>query len=397
MRRSSLVASLIAVLAAPFLLLPTASAASELVVGLIASRALGPGAAQTLVGTAWAAEVRGAGGVFGVPVRLLVADDGGDPRRAVELAEGQIANGALALVCCTTPAASRAVAAAAEAAGVTLLAPTPFEPASLPSYWAFSLAPSDTDALAAIVADAYRKGRSSLALLAPDLPLTATAHDQLVALGAIVGIRLVADERYAAGQNELRPEALLVASTRPGAVVVWGFADDLENAASALRHRGYEGDVYGRSQPFFPGGEPPAGARVADMLVAAPPAAALAAGAAASFTLADSEAVGPCTAAALTDTARLSAVPGAMRNALVTAPVLAGLDLLRSAFEQVLALQIPTSDAGVLRQAVRDALVGLPPTCTGAGSLDLEDGRTSAVQPRGLALVAVPQTGLTTR
>lgn len=397
MRRLVLTASLLAALTAPFLLLPTASAASELIVGLIASRTLAPGAAQTLVGTAWASEVRAGGGVFGVPVELLMADDGGDPQRAAELAEGQIANGALALVCCTTTVASRAVAAVAEAAGVALLAPAPFEPADRQNYWAFSLAPSDTDALAAIVADAYRKGRSSLALLAPDLPLTATAGDQLVALGAIVGIRLVADERYPAGQSELRPEALLVASNRPGAVVVWGFADDLENAVSALRRRGYEGDVYGRSLPFFPGGEPPAGARVADMLVAAPPAAALAGDRGLARSLDDPDAVGPCTAAATEDAARLAEVPGAARNTLVTAPVLAGLDLLRSAFEQVLALQIPTNDAGVLRQAVRDALVGLPPTCTGAGSIDLEDGRTSAVQPRGLVMIEVTQTGLTVR
>lgn len=133
------------------------------------------------------------------------------------------------------------------------------------------------------------------------------------------------------------------------------------------------------------------------MLVAAPPAAALAGDRGLARSLDDPDAVGPCTAAATEDAARLAEVPGAARNTLVTAPVLAGLDLLRSAFEQVLALQIPTNDAGVLRQAVRDALVGLPPTCTGAGSIDLEDGRTSAVQPRGLVMIEVTQTGLTVR
>lgn len=382
----------VALLAAP----PgVALAASELTVGLIASRNQPAGAAQTLVGTAWAAEVRASGGVFGTPVRLLTADDGGDPQRAAELATEQISEGALVIVCCTTAAASRLVAAVAESAGVTLLAPSPYEQASRPGYWAFSLAPSDTDALAAIVADAYKKGRTSLALLAPDLPLAAAASEQLVALGGIVGIRLVADERYRAGQAELRPEALLVASYRPGAVVVWGFADDLENAASALRRRGYEGDVYGRSLPFFPGGELPAAARVADMLVAAPPVAALAGNDRTGLTYPDgSEALGPCTEVAIRDAARLAVAPGALRNALSTAPVLGGLDLVRSAFEQVLALQIPANDERVLRQAVRDALVGLPATCTGAGSLDLEDGRASAVQPRGLAIVRVTQTGL---
>lgn len=372
-----------------------ASAADDLVVGVIASRGSPGGAAQTLVATSWAAQARAAGGVFGTPVRVLVADDGGSPEGAAQAARAQIADGALALVCCTTPAASWAVAAVAEAEGALLLTPTPL-PQTLPNaYWTFSLAPSDTDVLAAIVAEAYKRGRTSLALLAPDLPLADSASESLEALGRLVGIQLAADVRYAAGQADLRPEALLAASSRPGGVVVWGFTEDLERASSALERRGYEGDVYGRSLPFYLTTGAPSRTDVVDMLMAVPPAAiATQVGAVAPLPGADGGALGPCYVEASRDARRLADVPGAAAQALVTAPVLAGLDLLRSAFEQLLALQIPTDDEAVVRQAVRDAVVGLPATCTGAGSIDLEEGRLSAVQPRGLVIGRVAQTGL---
>ncbi len=376
--------------------LSLALAATDLQVGVIASRSTKAGAAQTIVATAWAAQLRAAGGVFGQPVRLLLADDGGDPGHAVSLAKDQLEAGALTIICCTTPAATLAVAEFAEAAGVTLLTPTDWQAPATGNYWAFSLAPSDTDAAAAIVADAYRSGRAGLALLAPDDAAADAAADDLGALGALVGIRLVSDTRYPPGQTEVRPEALLVATSRPGAVVLWGGPSEVARAAAALERRGYEGPVYGRTAALYQGGDPLPWRSLAGVRFPVPPALIAAPGDAAARVLPgerDGGPLGTCADAATRDAARLLQAANDPQP-LWTAPVLAGLDLVSAAFEQFLALQVPLGDAASQRQAVRDALVGLPTQCSGAGALDLEDGRRSGVLPRSLAIGVATPTGM---
>src|SRR5690554_971032 len=157
-------------------------------VGVITSRtgaASAPGVAQWLLAADRQSALRAAGGIFGVSVDLDLRDDASDPAVARRHAEELIAEGALVLVCCTTPRATREVAATAESAGVPLLAPTTFERVSEFPYWAFSLAADDTDALAAIVADAYRENRPSLALMALEGPALQAAEGDLSALLAV--------------------------------------------------------------------------------------------------------------------------------------------------------------------------------------------------------------------
>jgi hypothetical protein len=49
-------------------------------------------------------------GIFGTPLLVEVRDDGGDPRRAEALADELAEAGAVAVLCCTTPAATARVA-----------------------------------------------------------------------------------------------------------------------------------------------------------------------------------------------------------------------------------------------------------------------------------------------
>lgn len=371
----------------------------SLTVGVISSRGMPAGAAQTLVATAWSARSRAAGGVFGQPVRLLLGDDGGEPAVALQLAREQVDEGALVLVCCTSAPATAAVAAFAEEVGVTLLAPRNWTTEAKGNYWAFSLAPSDTDIAAAIVADAYRHGRHSLGLLTPDDERGASVASDLGALGALVGIRLAADQRFEPGATELRPDALLVASQRPASVVVWGNSRDLATAADALDRRGYEGPVYGRTEPLYPGSSQPSWRLLGEMQFAVPPALVAPARGAATPVLPgerDGGDLGTCAAAASRDAGLIRGATGDPQF-LATAPVLAALDLSAAAFEQLLALQVPLGNVAVMRQAVRDGLVGLSVHCSGAGAIDLEDDRRSAVLPRSLAFAAVTPTGLVLR
>src|SRR5690606_32989504 len=155
-------------------------------------------------------------------------------------------------------------------------------------------------------------------------------------------------------------------------------------AYQALRRRGYEGNVYIRPALLAPGNSPLPWARLMNARVAVPPAVAppLAAPQAPDPTLPRRGvwgSAGACAAAACLGAQRLAAVPGAAGHAFATAPFLAALDLIELGVEQLIALQIPSSDPAVLRQALRDTLVGQPALCTGAGLIDLRDGSFNAL------------------
>lgn len=408
-RRSGLPMAVLALVFVVVSIAPLAgaqSASAGMLVGVIASRTAGasnPGVAQWLLASDAATRLRNTG-IFGVSISLDIQDDNSSPEQARLLTQQLVDDGALLIICCTTPLATREAAQVAEAAGVPLLAPSTFDSAAISPYWAFSLAADDTDALAAIVADAYRENRPTLALMALSGPIGQQAETDLHALLAVIGGRLTFEHMYPPDVSELRPEALVAASTQPGGVVVWGLTTDLLVAHDALRRRGYEGNVYFRTALLAPGFSPLPWARLLNARVAVPPAAAPVpahqlSGVQGAFDAATPRhgtwgSAGACAVAGRRDADRLAAVPGASANAVAAAPFLAALDLLERGLEQLIALQIPSSDPLVLRQALRDALVGLPATCTGAGLLDLRDGLANAVDPAGLGIAGITNRGL---
>jgi hypothetical protein len=74
--------------------------------------------------------------------------------------------------------------------------------------------------------------------------------------------------------------------------------------------------------------------------------------------------------------------------------VIDALALVEAAVEQVIALQLPEVSLAAMRQVLRDALVALPERCGALGIVDLVDGRSAAVAPRGLAIAMVTGGGL---
>ncbi len=358
-------------------------------VGVITSRSgsgQATGASQALAASAWAAELESRGGVYGVRVDVDVVDDGGVPARAAQLALELSRGGAHAIVCCTTPAASRAVAQVAEETGVLLLSPTELTAlgtAQQATYWAFALWPDDTDSLSATVAAVLSRGRGSAALMTLANEFGERASTVLAGLLGYAGMHLAAEVAYQPGTMELRPEALLLASHLPGAVVVWGLADDLGVAYRALRARGYEGPVFGRTALVSPGAGVTGLGTLAGVRFAVPPALAPAA----------MPAGYQCSAAVEDVERRLAASYGGIVDLAAAAPVVDALDLLAAGVEQLLAMQLPPVPIATERQALRDALVGLPERCGAGGLLDLQEGRTSAVVPRGLIDVTVGRFG----
>ncbi len=357
-------------------------------VGVIVSRT-GPAAASGTLQAHAAerfADTLGRSGVFGTPIRIDVRDDAGDPARAASLATELANAGAAVVVCCTTAAATARVGAVLESAGVPFVALTDLDLTH--TTWTFGLAPSDRTRVTAIAVDAAGEGKVSLALMTLATPFGDAAVDAFERALADAGRTIAGEARYPADAPVLTPEALWIATRQPGAVVVWGLPLDLPRAIDALRRRGYEGLVYAR-----PDALPVAQmvrARIAgaplhgDDLwtgVRAPFAPAVLAGrlpidhpnhaAVAAFvgrTLA-----GNPTAASAAERAVLALIDDA-------------LVWLLAAKEQVAALGLD-DDVATRRQALRDALIGLPPLPLAAGTYDATDGDRRAARWQGLVVV----------
>lgn len=366
-----------------------------LLVGVITSRAgvaQAAGASQALAADAWADATERGGGIYGVPIRVVVRDDGGVPARALAEAEALISEGAHALVCCTTATASKSVAWLAERAGVLLISPS--DPAQAEfddddSYWSFSLWPSESDALAGLVAHASAGGRSSLALFTLDNEFGERTSEILRALLGYAGMHLIAEHSYSPSVQELRPEALLMASRQPGGVVVWGMPADTATAVSALRARGYEGPVYARAALLAPGAAAAGTAALAGVMFAVPPSIPL--GAASPTELAGDY---QCAATVAMNRDRLAQQFRGVARLDAAAPILDALDFIAAGVEQLLVLQLPsTTSLAVQRQAIRDAVVGLGERCGASGLIDFQEGRRSAIVPRGLVTVAIGRFG----
>lgn len=359
-----------------------ATAATPYQVGVIVSKegtARAAGDAQALAAVAYASRLRAAGGIFGTQMQVSVVDDAGDPARALAAAQRLASGGVDALVCCTVVAAADRVAAWAERAGVVVLSPAVLTGVDAPPYWTFSLAPRDTDALAAVVADAQAHGAAKVALMTLDNAFGDATQADLEALLKIAGMQLAGEARYPPGATDLTPEGLWIATRQPDAVIVWGLKQDLSAAFQGLRRRGYRGPVYARTALLraVEGNLDLSGLQGVRFAVApVTVASGLAAGAA-------------CADAAKTAARRLDSVYNGIVDLPSAAPVYDALDLLRRGFEQVAALRLDGSDLAKRRQALRDSLVGLPATCGAGGRYDLREGEREAALPNGLAIAVV--------
>lgn len=373
-------------------LLPgSAALADAWTVGVIVS-ASGPNA-EVGRAQAYAAERTAAAlardGVFGAPFEVLVRDDAGDPRRAEALA-GELADaGALAIVCCTTPAATTRVAETLDARMTPHLALAASDLTD--RFWSVSLAPSDRTRLTAIAVDASGQGKASLAMMTLDSDFGAAALAAFERALADAGRSLAGEARYPAEAAVLTPEGLWIATREPGAVVVWGLPRDLPVALDGLRRRGYEGIVYARDAALpAPAWErlAPAGAHAFDpddawtgLRVALPPAA-LAGRLPPEHPHASGVAAfvgrvlgGDPTVASPGERATMAQVDDA-------------LVWLHAAFEQVAAIGL---DAGAVtrRLAVRDALIGAPLTRLAAGAYDASEDDPQAARWQGLVVAIV--------
>ncbi len=351
----------------------------DVIVSDLGSRA-DRGILERRVAEAWAARVQRTGGVFGLPVQVEVRSDASDPDRAVRQVEAAIADGAHAVVCCSTATASRRVAATAAAARIPLLSVTAGGRPEAAG-WQFVLAPSDTVALQAVVRDGYERGVRGFGLMTLEGAFGDEAADRFASFLGVPDLRVVGEARYGPTQAPLTPEALWVATRVPDAIVVWGLPDDTVRAVRALDARGWRGPIYLRSALAEPasGGLPTGLSGDVRVMVSPASLPELAPDSEPASWRHDARALGD---------GRLESRPFAADGARMHD----ALELLRRAAENAVAYGVPVGDVASFRLALRDAFVSLPPTTLAAGRYAPGERSTDAATADGL-VAAVLESG----
>jgi branched-chain amino acid transport system substrate-binding protein len=337
-----------------------------------------------------AAATLGDRGIYGEPWRLDLRDDGSDPELASRMADELLAAGALAIVCCTSRAATDRVAALLEARGVVMLALHPLARAD--GYAHFTVVSDDHTRLTAIAVDATVQGKASLALMTLDNAFGDGTIERFERALRDAQRDLAGLVRYPSDADVLTPEALWIATRGAGAVVVWGERRDLPVAIDALRRRGYLGLIYARPEAIPEALQarfaPSAAHRYdpEDLWVAVrsvlPP-----------VLVAEQLPANHPHRAAVSGYRSRTQSPGAPTPSAATLVAMATIDdaigwLLR-AFEEVAALPLDLGLAG-RRSATRDALITLPLWRGASGALDARDGDLYAARWQGLVPVWLP-------
>ena len=308
------------------------------------------------------------------PVEILTLDDGSSPERAATQAAQLASEDVHVLLCCSdTEALERALPVAREAEVLMLGLASSITAADVDqNYWFFSLVP---DALAQLRAVALNEAANPLALMS----LEGDTGDAATNILTQVGVRLVAEERYAADVSVLTPEALWVASRQPSAVLVWGRMRDTQVALDALSRRGFEGRIYVKPQLY----EEASVLERADLRGA--------------VTVTDALSVGdtlprahPTYAETRRFTSALGATYGANRPSVEGGYAWDAATLLQRAFEETLAYsRLEGDNTAVIRQALRDSLVGLGPVTGAVGVYDYLETDHVGVAPSSLVIATI--------
>ena len=353
-------------------------------VGVVVSQTGGArldGTAQANTVTALGTRLRRLG-TFSQNIEVIVRDDASDPATALRQVRDLVENGGVhALVCCTTAAATKAVAPFVGASGVLTLALSGLPPE--PGFWLFTVVPDDERLLQGAVLKQAAAGHTRFGLMTLDNgygDAVAASLARLFDPGA--NTSLVVEQRYSPAATVLTPEALWVATRVPDTVFVWGLAQDSALAYAGLRVRGYEKDVVlnpallepeSRVSPAsFNGGLFPVSPAE---LAALPP-------------------TQPSYTSLQTYRRDLAAIYPAGRIPSAGAFAYDALELLEAAYEAAYTYGVPLDSVTALRGVLRDAFVGMGPVTGATAVFDYEENDHVGAVPSSLVLARLTPTGL---
>uniref|UniRef100_A0A831UFY3 ABC transporter substrate-binding protein n=1 Tax=Geobacter metallireducens TaxID=28232 RepID=A0A831UFY3_GEOME len=164
------------------------------------------------------------GGIGGRKVELVVYDTQGDVTKAVQLANKLIKNDKVSVIVGpSTTGESMAVIPVAEkekvpliscAAGIKITEPV--------KKWVFKTPANDYVAVEKILIQAARQKQKNLAIITVSDGFGSSGREQLKALAAKKGFRIVADEVYGPKDTDMTAQLTKIKASRPDAIICWG-------------------------------------------------------------------------------------------------------------------------------------------------------------------------------
>jgi branched-chain amino acid transport system substrate-binding protein len=164
------------------------------------------------------------GGIGGRKLELVVYDTQGDVTKSVQLANKLIKNDKVSVIVGpSTTGESMAVIPVAEkekiplvscAAGIKITEPV--------KKWVFKTPANDHVAVEKILIHAARLKQKNLAIITVSDGFGSSGREQLKALAAQKGFRIVADEVYGPKDTDMTAQLTKIKASRPDAIICWG-------------------------------------------------------------------------------------------------------------------------------------------------------------------------------
>ncbi|HJV36304.1 ABC transporter substrate-binding protein [Geomonas sp.] len=169
-------------------------------------------------------EANAKGGIKGTKVELVVYDTGGDVTKAVQLTNKLIKNDHVsAIIGPSTTGETMAIIPIAEkeqipliscAAGIKITDPV--------KKWVFKTPANDHVAAEKILLEAKKLKQKNLALITVSDAFGASGREQLKAMAAKHGFKIVADEVYSPKDTDMTAQLTKIKAAKPDAIICWG-------------------------------------------------------------------------------------------------------------------------------------------------------------------------------
>lgn len=189
-------------------------------------------------------QINDEGGINGVPIDIILADDESTPEKATEEMNRMINDEkVLAVLGSTTSGASLAMKGIAMDSEVPMISAGAAVGIVAPaeeSKWVFKTPHSDAHAVERIYMYLNDEGLTDVAILADSNAFGASGVEQLEALKGDYGIKIVANESYNTDDADMKTQLTKIKSSGAEAVIVWGTNPGPAIAAKNMKELGMD-------------------------------------------------------------------------------------------------------------------------------------------------------------
>lgn len=183
--------------------------------------------------------------IGGQPVKYIILDDATDPSTAVRNARKLITEDKVDVIIATNsvPATSAVTDVAAELR-TPQVAPSPIGGPVAKNPWVFATAQPIPIMMSAVIEDMKARGVKTIGYIGFNDSWGEVVYSSALAKAQALGLKFVANERYARLDTSVTGQVLKVLATNPDAVLVGGSGTPGALPHVTLVERGYKGPIY---------------------------------------------------------------------------------------------------------------------------------------------------------